>query len=389
VTGSPLYQISAEHLAGAIALVVVPIALWLLRRKNLQQLAPVQWMLVGLLLGSAAIHAGLVIGNHHGFGIGTLFIVDAVLLVGIARRVLRGSPAGRLGVAVLVGSVVAYWLSAVSGEAPDQLGLATKLAEILAIVIIIQQAAPTSRRRVLGSLARGLAICLLVVGTAASSWVGAFRAAASEPGAMAGDHVHGGTVPHHDHGGSVPPPGTIFPPLVSRDATPAERAAANDLLLATRAALARYADPALAAADGYRVDGLAGIDFHASNPAYEHDDRIMDPAHPESLVYAVAPNGRPVLLGAVFVMPNVGQPGPTIGGPLTAWHGHQNVCISLTPPALSGLLSPLGTCPVGSILVPRTAEMIHVWIVPGAPQPFGDLDEAWRRNYLQTIVARP
>jgi hypothetical protein len=33
--------------------------------------------------------------------------------------------------------------------------------------------------------------------------------------------------------------------------------------------------------------------------------------------------------------------------------------------------------------------MIHVWIVPGAPQPFGDLDEAWRRNYLQTIVARP
>jgi hypothetical protein len=30
----------------------------------------------------------------------------------------------------------------------------------------------------------------------------------------------------------------------------------------------------------------------------EHDDRAFDPARPESLVYAVAPNGRPVLMGA-------------------------------------------------------------------------------------------
>ena len=124
---------------------------------------------------------------------------------------------------------------------------------------------------------------------------------------------------------------------------------ATELLLATRAALARYADPAVAAADGYHVNGLAGIDFHAGNPSYEHDDLILDPARPETLVYAVAPDGRPVLMGAMFLMPKIGQPGPTVGGPLTVWHAHQNICFSLTPPGLSGILSPLGGCPIGSI----------------------------------------
>jgi hypothetical protein len=372
MNGSPLYQVDPEHIAGVIALAVVPLALWLLaRRKRVHQLPPVDWLLVGLLLGSAAIHIGLVIGNDHGGAIAMLFVADAALLVVIARRVLRGGGAGRLGVAVLAGSIVAYWVAMI-GEPPDQLGLATKLAEILALAIVVR---PTSSR--LGSFARGLAICLLVVGTAASSWLGAFHASAAEPGAVAG---------HNVHGGSVPPPGTLFPVVEEREATAAERAAANDFLLAARKALARYGDPAVAAADGYHVDGLAGIDFHASNPAYDQDGRVFDPAHPEALVYAVAPNGRPVLMGAVFQMPGLGEAGPMIGGPLTVWHGHQDVCISLTPPALSGLLSPLGTCPVGSILLPRTSQMIHVWIVPGAPEPFGDLDADWKRAYLAATV---
>jgi hypothetical protein len=33
--------------------------------------------------------------------------------------------------------------------------------------------------------------------------------------------------------------------------------------------------------------------------------------------------------------------------------------------------------------------MIHTWIVPGAPEPFGDLDEAWKRAYLEAVAARP
>jgi hypothetical protein len=386
--GSPLYQIGLEHLAAVFALGVLAIVAFVFRSSLLRRigapnltpsLAPMDWLLAALLAGSAAVHLGLAFGHDHGAGIRVLFLVDAVLLGVIARRVLRGRPTGRLGAAVLVGSIGAYWASALSGEAPDQVGLATKLGEILALAIIVRPA-PTPRWRRARSLAGSAAICLLVVGTAASSWIGAFRASAAEPGAVAG---------HHVHAGSVAPPGTILPAVPDRDATSAERAAAAGLVDAARIALARYADPALAAADGYRVDGLKGIDFHAANPAHEHDDRILDPAHPETLVYAVAPDGRPVLLGAMFLMPKIGASGPTIGGPLTVWHAHQHVCFSLTPPGLTGLLSPLGGCPVGSIDAPLTPEMIHIWIVPGAPEAFGDLDDAWKRAYLQATVTRP
>ena len=96
------------------------------------------------------------------------------------------------------------------------------------------------------------------------------------------------------------------------------------------------------------------------------------------------PRRGPVLLGAMFEMPSIGQRGPAIGGPLTMWHEHENVCLTLLPPAMSGLLSPFGMCPVGSVLLPRTTEMIHLWVVPGAPE-FGDLDDELRSEYLETV----
>ena len=378
--GSPLYQINPEHVAALIAVGGLAIGVWLLRRRGSPALAPIEWLLFALLAASSAIHAGLAIGHvGHGAAIRVLFVADAVLLALVARRVIEGARVGRLGVAVLAGSIVAFWLSAVGGESPDQLGLVTKLGEIVALAIVVRSAPDSHGWRRVRAVAGTFAIALLVVLTATSSWIGAFRAAAGEPGAVAG---------HHVHAGGVAPPGTILPIVEDREPTPEERAAANDLIMAARVALARYADPAVAAADGYRTNGLAGLDFHATNPIYEHDGRVLDPARPESLVYAVAPDGRPVLMGAMFMMPNMHQSGPTVGGPLTVWHAHEHVCFSLTPPGLAGLLSPLGMCPVGSIDVPLTAEMIHIWIVPGAPQPFGDLDEAWKRAYLEASATR-
>ena len=381
--GSPLYQVNPEHLAAVFALGVLLAGAWLLLRVGgphaRPRLAPVQWLLAALLAASAAVHAGLAVGHDdHTAGIRALFLLDAALLGAVARRVLRGLCAGRLGAVVIAGSIAAYWVSALGGEAPDQLGLATKLGEIVALAIVLRPA-PERRWSALRSVAGSAAVGLFVIVTATSSWIGAFRASAAEPGAVAG---------HHVHAGGVAPPGTILPAVPEREPTPAERAAAAELVLAARSALARYADPSVAAADGYRVDGLAGIDFHAANPAHEQDGRILDPARPETLVYAVAPDGRPVLMGAMFLMPKIGTPGPTIGGPLTVWHAHQHVCFSLTPPGLAGLLSPLGMCPLGTIDVPITAEMIHIWIVPGAPEPFGDLDEAWKRAYLQATATR-
>jgi hypothetical protein len=378
--GSPLYQLGADHIAGVMALISLPVAYWLVRRRGVPVLAPIQWLLVALLSASAAVHAGLALASgDHGAGIRLLFLIDAILLAVIARRVLRGSGVGRLGVAVLVGSIVAYWGSALTGESPDQLGLATKLGEILALAIVVQQAASRTPRATVRGFARGLALVLLVVGTAASSWIGAFRASSDGPGAVSG---------HHVHAGGAAAPGTVMPAVPARDATPAEIAAAEQLVSTARTALAKYADPAVAAADGYQVEGMHGIDFHAANPAYDHDGRVLDPARPETLVYAVAPDGRPVLMGAMFLMPKIGEPGPTVGGPLTVWHAHEHICIALTPPGLAGVLSPLGTCPIGTFDLPLTAQMIHIWIVPGAPDPIGDLDDAWKRAYLASVATR-
>ncbi|HKY52312.1 MAG TPA: hypothetical protein VJP45_13730 [Candidatus Limnocylindria bacterium] len=378
--GSPLYLIGPDHVAALVAVGALGIAFWLFRRRGHPALAPIDSLLVALLAASSAIHLGLAFGHDgHGAAIRALFVADAAMLAAVARRVIEGRRPGRLAVGVLVGSIVAYWLSALGGESPDQIGLATKLIEILALAIVVRSTPARGWGR-MRAAAGAVAVCVLVVLTGATSWIGAFRAAAGEPGAVAG---------HHVHAGGVAPPGTILPLVADREPTAEERVAATRLVDAARVALARYADPAVAAADGYRVNGLAGLDFHAANPAYEHDGRILDPARPETLVYAVAPDGRAVLMGAMFLMPDMRTPGPTVGGPLTVWHAHEHVCFSLTPPALAGLLSPLGMCPIGSIDVPLTAEMIHMWIVPGAPQPFGDLDDAWKRAYLQAIAARP
>lgn len=92
-----------------------------------------------------------------------------------------------------------------------------------------------------------------------------------------------------------------------------------------------------------------------------------------------------MLLGAVYEMHDLDGRGPAIGAPLTEWHSHENICISLVPPALSGLVCPFGGCPLRSVAIPTTPEMIHVWVVPGAPTRFGDLDEEWRAEYLASL----
>lgn len=364
--GSVLYRLSPDHTAAVLALVLFIGALWLMRHR-LPVLAPVDALLAALAAASAAVHLGLAIGHtDHGAGLRLLFLLDAAALAAVARSVLRGAGAGRLGVLVVAVSVIAYWGAAVGGESPDQLAVATKLGEILALAIIVRPPLGAGVRRTL--VANG-AIVLLVLLTGVASWVGAFGAAGAN-----GVHVHAD--------GAVTP-GTVLPAVASRAPTEAERRAAEQLVLATRDAIEKYRDLAVAAAAGYHVDGIHGVDFHATNPVYETDGRVFDPERPETLVYAATDDGRPILLGAMFQMPDLATSGPTIGGPLTVWHGHEQICFGLLPISLTGVLSPFGMCPIGSIDVPRTPQMIHVWIVPNAPEAIGDLDEAWRREYVR------
>ena len=371
--GSPLYDVLPKHGLGVLLVLLLPMAAWWVRRRGsrgarwagrfLEQyrgLPSTHRLLFWLLIASATIHLGLVPTHDHD-GFPALYLADAVLLGWAARRLAGGRTWRRLTVVVLTVSIVGYWISGLAGNPPDQVGMVTKLAELAALGLAIEPMRPGRIRRLLTSSAT----VSLVVLTGLFAWGGAFVAAG------AGDHRIG----------NVPGPGTLLPPGKNRPPTAEEQRAAEDLYDAVGVSIAKYADLEVAAINGYQVASIVGIDHHAGNPAFGKDGRVLDPVRPESLVYAQTPGG-PVLLGAVFEMPAAGQPGPAVGGPLTVWHGHENVCVTAAPPFLTGLLSPFGTCPVGSINIPVTGELLHVWIVPGAPERFGELSDEVRRSYL-------
>ena len=373
--GNPMYQVIGEHRA-AVALVLLGAAgVWLVARstrngrplfagyvEGYQALPSVRRLLFWLVATAGTIHLGLVLGHEPGL-YSAAYLVGAVAELWLARGVLTGRYRRRWAAIVLVGALLAYVGSNLAGEPPDQLGLATKLAEITALWIVVSAPSDRRFRRLAGSGA--MVVATTVVGIAA--WAGAFAG-----------------VEDSHHVGEASQPGTLIPVGEDRDPTAVERVAAEEVYDATVAFVARYENPEVAAADGYNIDGMYGLEFHATNDAYKTDGRIFDPERPENLIYAVTPAG-PVLIGVMFEMEGIGRSGPAVGGPLTVWHAHDNVCIALTPLALAGLTSPFGLCPFGSLTIPITNEMIHMWTLPGAPERFGHLEEDWLDSYLAAL----
>jgi hypothetical protein len=102
---------------------------------------------------------------------------------------------------------------------------------------------------------------------------------------------------------------------------------------------------------------------------------VVGPLHSQALVYAITLNG-PLLLGAMYMLPKANQLPPDIGGSITEWHTHSNLCFMLPSLRIDGLESPFGTCPTGSINA-TTAAMLHVWTVANLGGPFADLTPAY------------
>jgi hypothetical protein len=175
---------------------------------------------------------------------------------------------------------------------------------------------------------------------------------------------------HAGHGTSSPPAGT--------GVTPEQQAAADRLLADTKAALPQFTDEAAHAA-GFRTigDGGTGTE-HLLNWDWITDDVVLDPNRPESLVYNVSRDGTRQLAAAMFILPP-GAEVPDIGGTLTQWHIHNNLCFSPATdvdghPArrVVGLTSAEGTCGRGERL--PDAAMLHVWIVDHPCGPFSSLE---------------
>lgn len=305
-----------------------------------------------LMVVSAGVHLALVPEHAEDPLTAFAFLVDAagLVAVAIASHTTRWwrPPAA----ALLLVTVLAYLVYVLAGlERPDQVGIATKLVEVLALGLALVPAPGEGRAGGLRWAAVTAGVPALVVLTGLGSWVA--------------DLAHPG--PGHQHVGAVFQATNPVP-------TAEQQAAAARLLADTRAAIAPYRDPAAARAAGYRPNPGPERLQHWQNKAYERGP-VLDPRRPQALVYARGRSG-PVLAGAMFQLPRRGMTGPDPGGPLTAWHSHDNICFTPVGFELS-LATPYGACPLGAISV-SVPPMLHVWTVDNPTGgPFAiDLDPA-------------
>ncbi len=193
-------------------------------------------------------------------------------------------------------------------------------------------------------------------------------------------HAHGAGGAGHVHTASAVAPKPYDPTKpIDLGGVPGvtlqEQARAENLIAITLARLPQFSDPKVAEADGYHSigDAITG-DEHYINVNYFDDGRILDPDHPESLVYEPDGKGGKKLAAAMFMLaPNQTLADvPDIGGKLTQWHIHNNLCF--TPSGqVAGLTSTGGSCPDG-LSKGSQAPMIHVWIEPHQCGPFAALE---------------
>jgi hypothetical protein len=161
------------------------------------------------------------------------------------------------------------------------------------------------------------------------------------------------------------------------DVTLQQQARAENLLAETLNRLPQWADYRTAEAAGYHSigDGATGDEHFLKWDATE-DPYVLDPDHPESLVYNTRNGGRE--LEAAMFMLNKGSTlndVPDVGGALTQWHIHDNLCFTDDPvaPQIAGITSSNGPCPAGQVNF-TPVPMMHVWITQNPCGPFAALE---------------
>jgi hypothetical protein len=351
----------------------------------------------GLLGVAGAVHLALPLGHLDGPLLTMGFVGSGVAYAWLALRALEGRPWRLFATPLLLGTLVTYLvavtagLGGAGGEEPDQVGIATALAELAVLGLCLVPARAPGAGRALGRAAGSVATVLIALVTGAVIWAGSLASHTAGGAVPAGSAVAAtattgsASVGHaggheHDHAHAArAQAGIVMRPHTAHAATAAQAEAARRLAAATAKATRRFADLRTALDAGYTLPANAtGTDVHLEHKRYQGDGRILDPARPEMLVYAIS-GGRATLLGVVYVMERAGTPGPEPGGPITQWHAH-NLCLTLLPPGFGGV-SPFGGCPALSVAV-TIPEMMHVWVVDSPVGPFAEgLDKTWASDY--------
>lgn len=209
---------------------------------------------------------------------------------------------------------------------------------------------------------------------------------------MAADHPEG----HED---AVVPPKAYDPTLPIdlsgvEGVTPEQQARAENMIAITLSRLPQFNDAATAFAAGYRSigDSITGHEHFIKWDLID-DGKTLDPDFPEALVYEVAegdrsfrgidappPAGTRKLVSAMFMLGTGSslETVPDLGGPLTQWHEHGDLCFSADPPGpegprVAGVIEVGGECePPLKKFTP--VPMIHVWITAHPCGPFAALE---------------
>lgn len=330
-------------------------------------------------LGAGAIHAAAISAHREHPQALVVFALVAAFQVGWGALALTNSHprlalVGALGNTLVLGGwviakVTGLWM--IEGlDGTEAVGLADSAAAALALVAVagaVASARGVSRRRPAREV-RPTLVAVCAIGVAAVTLPGI---------AAADDHVNGDA---HDHGSAARP----YDPSDGVDlsgvpgVTPEQQSRAEDLVEATLRDLPKYADPATAVADGFHTIGDAQLgEEHFINWSYVNDDRVLDPEYPESLVYRVR-SGTKTLVAAMFTLADgtTFADAPDVGGPLTQWHVHNDLCFTPDDDAPVIAREPLladGTCrPPLRLRVDM--PMLHVWIVPNKCGPFAALE---------------
>jgi hypothetical protein len=230
-----------------------------------------------------------------------------------------------------------------------------------------EDALHTRRFRTIRSLPIAIVLCALA--TACGS--GAAPAAAPTPSPAA--DAPGPTSPAAAASSKPSGPELNAGPGVS----PAQLRRAEALLASTIETLPRWTSPEQAYADGYRSIGdTASVVEHYVNWSYVADRHILDPRRPESIVYQRR-GEKQVAVAAMYSLPigSTFADVPDVGGALTQWHVHNNLCLTDDPveKIILRYTATDGSCPEGSSKASDT-PMLHVWTVPNPCGPFASLE---------------
>jgi len=359
-----------------------------------------------LSFGAGFLHAAVIKGHEGAGNVSTIFTALAIFQVAWAAAVLiKPHRLVLLAGAVVNGvTILGYAVSRVSGigfieglDHKESVGFTDAVATGMEVVLFIG---------IVATLAAGTKRALWPsgqVGMASLAAVGLVVALVGVPGVAKGTEHGGGGADHHgaeaaagghgDHGGAeemgmsaedhakmeavVAKP---YDPAMPIDlsgtpgVTPQQQAEAENLIAATLRDLPQWADPAYAETQGFKSigDGGTGVE-HLVNRAFMNDEYILDPDHPESLVYSTEGGGRKLV--AAMYMTKEGLPledVPEFGGPLVQWHTHDNLCYN-SQGRVAGITDKDGNCPKGLVKPPET-PMFHVWITKHKCGPFAALE---------------